>query len=183
MKELINFNNVARILNLRSWGVRGPEIPSAKKHVQFLNDLIFTADDVRFFYSEEFAEFYVQNNDFEHSIEFWFAIFYADQLAKSKTKIQFDNFLFYIEDSADRSSSKRNALQLYRALNSELRIFLKKILFLNEEIQDLEQTNYLKMIPIEVVKSVLKKEFLNEFSGELTKSLILEIQQVIKTTK
>jgi hypothetical protein len=183
MKSQINFKNVARIVNLREWGVRGDQNERSNRHVNFLNDLIFTESDFFHFYDQNFERFFNEMNDFEHSVEYWFAVWVSDIVAKSKTNIQFDNFLFFIQDLPSNRRRTRYSFNLYQALNFEQRSFLLKILFINEFLPDLERTKFLKTIPIEVTEAVVEKELNNEFNGDLSRTILEEIKTIINSTK
>jgi len=185
MKEIIDFRNAAKIINVRSWGCHGEQSDSTKKIVNFLDETIFTELDLFHLYSDKFIEFYIQNQDFERSVEFWFAVYIADDLAKSKAKMNFDNCFFYINEKQGSSSSvrRRYAWNLYRSLNTEQRMFLIKILFINEELSDPQKTSTLKSIPIEIVQAILQKEEVNEFNGVYSMQMIKEITLIIHTTK
>ena len=183
MKDQINFQDVARILNVREWGFRGPQSDKAKSFVNYLNEYYFTETDVFHLYEESFERFFKEQNDFEHSSAYWFAVFVADKLAKNKTGISFEEVIFFIQDAPSVRNKRRYTFSLYQSLQFEQRAFLLRILFLNDVINDLERAKILKTIPIEVTEAVIEKELSNEFAGDLTKKILSEIKLLINSIK
>ena len=187
MISKINYSNVARITNLRAWGVRyASNEKLSEKQVQFLDEYLFTEDDFRFLNNKGFDVFLIEHNDFKHSAEYWFSVFIADVLAKgilnSRNRIPGnEEALFFIQDE-ETVVKEINALNLYRKLNFEEREFLMKLLF-DCEVNQATRSHSLKAIPIEVVSIMLDKENANEFSGPYTLDLIKQIQSKILLTK